>query len=131
MNICVLIGRLTKEVTLRTTNSGKKVATFNLAVPKNIGDGTDFIECVAWEKKAEVLSEYCGKGSKISVVGRIATRTYDDKDGKKIYVTEVVCDNIQFLDPKAKEDGQAENTPPPVVNQSSGVHGINEDDLPF
>src|SRR5690625_4291306 len=105
MNITVLVGRLTRDPDLRYTQNGTAVASFNLAVdrPFSKGKETDFINCVAWRKQAENLAQYMKKGDQIGVDGRIQTRTYDDKDGKKVYVTEVVADSVQFLESRQKE----------------------------
>jgi single-strand DNA-binding protein len=112
MNKAILIGRLTKDPELRYTQSNTPVANFTIAVNRaytnqNGEREADFINCVTWEKQAENLKKYCDKGSQVAVEGRIQTRTYDDKNGKKVYVTEVIAENIQFLD--RKKDGQASN----------------------
>ena len=111
MNKVILIGRLSKEIELRYTDSNKSVASSTIAVnrPKK-EDGTqeaDFINLVVWGKQAENLQKYCAKSSQIAVEGRIQVRTYDDKEGKKRYVTEVVAENIQFLDTKRQIQGQS------------------------
>lgn len=113
MNSVNLIGRLTKDVDLRTTKSGTSVAVFILAVDKGLSkqkreeaDQTgrptaDFISCQAWGMTADLLSRYCGKGSKIALEGRIQTGSYQDKEsGKTVYTTDVVADRIEFLDSK-------------------------------
>lgn len=126
-NIAVLVGRLTKEPVLRCTSNGKKVVAFTLATNRD-KETADYINIVAWEKTAEALNKYCGKGSKILVSGRIQSRNYDDQNGKRVYITEVVAHSIQFLDMK-KEEQQNE--------QPSNYYGNNEpldissDDLPF
>src|SRR5690625_1890842 len=106
MNVTVLVGRLTRDPDLRYTQNGTAVANFNIAVdrPFSKDDETDFINCVAWRKQAENLANYMKKGSRIGVDGRIQTRNYEDKDGKRIYVTEVVADNIQFLDSRNRSE---------------------------
>ena len=114
MNCANLIGRLTKDVNLRTTKSGTSVAGFILAVDKGLskqkreeaeqaGKPTaDFISCQAWGMTADLLAQYCGKGSKIALVGRIQTGSYQDKEsGKTIYTTDVVASRVEFLDAKA------------------------------
>lgn len=102
MNQVVLTGRLTRDPELRETQSGKQVASFNIAVDK-YGEGADFINCVVWGKQAENLCKYQEKGSQIGLVGKISTRTYDDAKGNKQYITEVVADSIEFLGNKKKE----------------------------
>ena len=101
MNQVILTGRTTGEIVVRTVNE-KPVTTFTVAVD-SYKDHTDFINCVAWDKKATLLEQYVKKGDKIGLCGRISTRSFDDKDGKKQYVTEVVVTEIEFLQPKAKE----------------------------
>ena len=141
MNKVILIGRITKDIELRTVNTDKSVATYTLAIDRGYGDKkeTDFINCVTWEKQAENIAKYCTKGSLIAVEGRISTRSYDAKDGTKKYVTEVVTSNVQFLDTK-KESGQApikENTPAEEENDPFTEFGQNHEEelnnleLPF
>lgn len=98
INTVVLTGRLTKDIELRRTTSGKTCTSFTLAVNRNKQE-TDFINCVAWDKVAELLERYTHKGSQIGVEGRIQTRNYDDRNGKKVYVTEVLVNSISFLEP--------------------------------
>ena len=104
MNHFVGIGRLTRDPEVRYTQSGKACAKFTLAIDRRkSGDGNqqaDFIQCGAWEKIAEVISQYTGKGRKIAVEGRIQTRSYDANDGSKRYVTEVVVNSMEFCDSK-------------------------------
>ena len=102
INKVILVGRLTRDVEVRKTGSGLSVAQFTVAVdrrlPKN-SDGqqsADFVPCVAWRQSADFLGSYARKGNLVSVEGHIQTRNYDDKDGRKIYVTEVVCENVQL-----------------------------------
>lgn len=97
INTVVLTGRLIKDIELRRTTSGKTCSSFTLAVNRNI-EKTDFINCVVWDKLAELLERYTHKGSQIGVEGRIQTRNYDDRNGKKVYVTEVLVNSISFLD---------------------------------
>ena len=105
MNHFVGIGRLTRDPEVRYTQSGKACAKFTLAIDRRkSSDGNqqaDFIPCVAWEKTAEVISQYTGKGRKIAVEGRIQTRSYDGNDGTKRYVTEVVVNSVEFSDSKS------------------------------
>lgn len=107
MNKVFLIGRLSKEIELRFTNNAKAVASTTIAVNrKQKEDGThetDFINLVVWGSPAENLHKYCKKGSQISVVGRLQIRNYEDKDGIKRYITEVVAEEIQFLDTKKEQ----------------------------
>ncbi len=136
MNKVVLIGRLTKDPELRYTGQGTPVASFSIAVnrrkQKDKPQEADFINCVAWGITGENLSKYQSKGSQIAVHGRIQTRNYENKEGKRVYVTEVVAEEIEFLG--SKKDNASNNE----FNQDFGVplddfHPIEEDDddLPF
>ena len=115
MNNAVLVGRITRDLELKyTPGAGTAVVSFTLAVNKRFKrDGepdADFISVVVYGKSAENLAQYQGKGSLIGVVGRIQTRSYDGKDGKKVYITEVVANDVSFLgnkgDSKPKADFQ-------------------------
>ena len=100
LNRVALVGRLTRDPELRRTGSGKAVTSFNLAVERNFKSDeqeADFINCVCWGKIAENTERYCSKGSMVSVDGRIQTRNYDNSQGQKVYVTEVVADSVQFI----------------------------------
>jgi len=126
MNITILTGRLTKEVELKVTNSGKKVTQFTLAVQRD-KDNADFINCVAWEKTAELLQAYTNKGSKIVVNGSLRTRDYQGTDGKKVYVTEVLVNQIELLD-KKQEQPKVEQ---PKSVQTSAFERYDEEVVPF
>lgn len=100
LNRVALVGRLTRDPELRRTGSGKAVTSFNLAVERNFKSDdqeADFINCVCWGKIAENTERYCSKGSMVSVDGRIQTRNYDNSQGQKVYVTEVIADSVQFI----------------------------------
>ncbi|MET3195262.1 single-stranded DNA-binding protein [Bacillus sp. OAE603] len=103
INKVILNGRLTKEIVLRHTDNNNAVCTFTIASnrpQKTNGESeADFIQCVAFKKNAENMSKFLRKGSKVCVVGRLTTRTYDDSTGKKQYVTEVIVNEVEFLDP--------------------------------
>lgn len=109
MNSVILIGRLTAEPTLRYTPSGTAVTNFSLAVDKRKReDGADFFECVAWQKTAELIAQYLGKGRKCGIQGRLQSRTWEATDGTKRKVTEVVVESVEFLDkPKEAAHGDA------------------------
>lgn len=114
INNVVLVGRLTRDAELRYTGSGIAVATFSIAVerPYTNAQGereTDFVNVVAWRKTAEIVSNFTRKGSLVGVTGRIQTRNYTNNEGRKIYVTEVVCDNFQMLEPKSVTERRAQN----------------------
>lgn len=97
INTVVLTGRITRDIELRRTTSGKTCTSFTLAVNRN-REETDFINCVAWNQEAESLEKYTKKGSLIGIEGRIQTRSYNDKNGKKVYITEVLVRNKTFLE---------------------------------
>jgi len=159
MNKVFLIGRLTRDPELRYTNTNIPVARFTLAVNRNYTSQSgereaDFINIVVWRKQAENIKNYLTQGSQIAVDGRIQTNSYDGEDGKKRYTTEVVADNVQFLDSKGSKDMNSgssnsySNVTPsdfnsmPSMTQSTSVKNdpfsdfgssieINDDELPF
>ncbi|MET3699758.1 single-strand binding protein [Bacillus oleivorans] len=105
LNRVILVGRLTKDPDLRYTPSGVPVATFTLAVNRTFTNQqgereADFINIVVWRKPAENVANFLKKGSLAGVDGRIQTRNYDGQDGRKVYVTEVVAESVQFLEPR-------------------------------
>jgi len=105
MNKAILIGNLTKDPELNTTTNGVEVASFTIAVQRKFKNAqgeyeADFINCVAWRKTAEFVHKYFSKGKKIAVVGNIQTRSYDAQDGTKRYVTELVVDEVEFVESK-------------------------------
>ena len=118
MNKVVLIGRLTRDPELRYTSSNIPSATFSVAVNRPFENQSgvreaDFINIVVWRKQAENVKKYITKGNLVAIEGRIQTRNYDDKDGKKVYVTEVVADNVQFLESKGQRvSGSTDNSVP-------------------
>lgn len=104
MNKVILIGNLTKAVEIRYTQQGLGIANFTLAVKRDNGkDETDFINCIGYGKTAEAISKYLDKGSKVSIEGRIQTGSYENKEGKKVYTTDVILDKIEFLNSKKGE----------------------------
>lgn len=115
INRVVLVGRLTKDVEVRKTQTGLSVASFTVACDRRTSrsqDGTnqqtaDFINCVAWRQSADFLGQYARKGALVGVEGRIQTRSYDRQDGTKQYVTEVLCDNVSLLESKAQSTARA------------------------
>ena len=113
MNECILSGRLASDVELRTTQSGKSVAQFRLAVNRRKGkDGkqeTDFLPIVVWDKLADLCSKYLAKGSGAAVAGAIQTRSYTAQDGSKRYVTEIIANEVEFLG--GKQDKPQESKP--------------------
>lgn len=147
MNTVQLIGRLTKEIDLKFTPSGHAVGTFNLAVNRNFKNQAgeyeaDFIRCKIWRKAAENLAKYTHKGSLIGIEGRIQTRHFENDNGERIYITEVVASNFYLLESKkqgqieAKQDDWNNYT---INNQNASQDDyepnnnivINDEDLPF
>ena len=124
LNRALLVGRLTRDPELRRTSNGKAVTSFNLAVERNFKSDdqeADFINCVCWGKIAENTERYCSKGSLVSVDGRIQTRNYENNQGQKVYVTEVVADSVQFINTRREnQTAQAPvNSQAPVNNYAS------------
>ena len=116
INNVVLVGRLTKDIDLKYTGSGTAVGTFNLAVNRKFTDQngerkSDFINCVIWRKAAENMANFTRKGSLVGIEGSIQTRNYDNQQGNRVYITEVVVDNFTLLEPKqTTEQRPRENT---------------------
>ena len=115
MNKVFLIGRLTRDPELRYTGSNTAVATFSLAVNRNFTNANgereaDFINIVVWRKQAENVKNYLSQGSQVAIDGRIQTRSYDDQNGQKRYVTEVVADNVEFLGSKGSSNNMNANS---------------------
>lgn len=109
INSTTLVGRLTKDPELRTTPSGVEVGNFTLAVNRTFTNQNgereaDFINCIVFRKQAVNVNQYLSKGKLAGIVGRLQTRSYENKEGQKVYVTEVVCDNVQFLEPKDSQN---------------------------
>lgn len=121
INRVVLVGRMTRDPELRRTGQGDAVTSFTLAVNRNYTsrDGqqqADFINCVVWRKPAENVERYCSKGSLVGVEGRIQTRSYDNNQGQKVYVVEVICDSVQFLETRAARE-RAQSQPQMQMQQ--------------
>ncbi|MBC1702500.1 single-stranded DNA-binding protein [Listeria welshimeri] len=114
MNRVVLVGRLTKDPELRYTPAGVAVATFTLAVNRTFTNQqgereADFINCVVWRKPAENVANFLKKGSMAGIDGRVQTRNYEGNDGKRVYVTEIVAESVQFLEPRNSNGGGGNN----------------------
>ena len=140
MNKCVLMGRLTRDVDVRYTQTNNTmVANFSLAINRRFAkEGeerqADFINVVAWNKTAEFVSKYFKKGQQVGVIGRIQTRSWDDEQGQKRYVTEVVAEEVYFAD--SKRDGVPNEMSEATAADITNTFGIqntatNSDDLPF
>jgi len=130
MNKVIIIGRLTADPTIKTTQSQIAFCGFTIAVDRKFkkdGEKTaDFITCVAWRQQAEFLGKYFQKGSRVAIVGNLQCRSYDDANGKKIYVSEVVCDEVEFIDSKREEQSAPKQT------TSEGFYPeIGDDNEPF
>lgn len=159
LNRVVLVGRLTKDPEYRVTQSGIAVASFTLAVNRTFTNAqgerqADFINCIVFRKQADNVNTYLHKGSLAGVDGRLQSRSYDNQEGRRVYVTEVVCESVQFLEPKnsrnsgdhyedypqaqktndyAAREKKAQETMPtnnPFANQDGPID-ISDDDLPF
>lgn len=140
INTTVIVGRLTRDPELRYTGSGLAVVQFTVAVERSYTNAqgereTDFINVVAWRKTAEVVSNFTRKGSLVGVTGRIQTRNYTNNEGRKIYITEILCENFQMLEPKAvtearskqnQHQGQSNNNDPASQNYNSGIAQNNK-----
>jgi single-stranded DNA-binding protein len=147
INNVVLVGRMTKDADLRYTPQNQAVATFNLAVNRNFKNQNgereaDFINCVIWRKQAENLSTWAKKGALIGIKGRIQTRSYDNQQGQRVYVTEVIADDFQLLESQNREGSSGNNNSKgaggvPSFSREESPFGnsnpmdISDDDLPF
>ena len=137
INNVVLIGRLTRNAELRYTPSNIAVATFNLAVNRNFknqaGDReADFINCMIWRQQAENFANWCKKGNLVGITGRIQTRSYENQQGQRVYVTEVVAESFQILEKRDKtaDRSSMENQMPASFGTTNPLD-ISDDDLPF
>ena len=146
MNKAILVGRLTRDPELRTTQTGTSVCSFTIAVNRRFknaegGYDADFINCVAWRQQAEFMAKYFAKGRIVGVVGSIQTRNYDNKDGQKVYVTEVAVDEVHFVDSKSSSNDSfqapvSNDAPAPAMPSFDSNDGFMpmpaaDDDLPF
>ena len=147
MNKVILIGNLARDPELRTTQSGVPRCLFTLAVHRRFTNAqgereADFINCVAWRTTAEFVQRYFTKGRKCAVVGQLQTRSYEGQDGQKRYVTEVVVDEVEFVDRPHQEGAVGSYMPPQssAAPQSRGMMNpvqpdafspVDDDELPF
>lgn len=140
MNKAILIGNLTRDPEVRTTQSGVSMCSFTIAINRRFtaADGSrpaDYIPIVTWRKTAELCGQYLSKGRKVAVSGEIQTRSYEAKDGTKRYVTEVVADEVEFLTPRGeggRSDARGRDLPgAPAVADLDGFADIDDDELPF
>ena len=138
MNKAILIGRLTRDPELRTTPTGRNVCQFSVAVNRTFTNANcereaDFINCVVWDKQAENLCKYQKKGNQIAVEGRIQTRNYDDNTGRRVYVTEILTNNISFLDAKGSNSNSDSfnNLPEPPMQEENSFQTVSVEKDPF
>ena len=111
MNKVMLIGRLTRDPDIKATTTGMTVASFSLAVNRRKKDEADFINCKAFDKTADVVSKYCQKGKQVCVLGRIQTGSYENREGRKVYTTDVMVDELELLG--AKDEAKPAPKPEP------------------
>lgn len=131
INNVVLLGRLTKDPELKYTANGTGVATFTLAVNRNFTNQSgnreaDFINCVIWRKSAETLANYTRKGTLLGVTGRIQTRSYENQQGQRVYVTEVVAENFQLLESRSANEQRQQNSSSNGDNFQDGGNNYNQ-----
>ena len=131
MNKVQLIGRLTKDVERRVTQSQISTANFTVAVDRRFKDANgnkqaDFINCVAWRQTADFIANYFKKGMRIGVCGSIQTRTYDDKNGQKVYVTEVLVEEAEFVESKQTAPAPAQSAPPAPAPLAPDMDDLDE-----
>ncbi|NLT98570.1 MAG: single-stranded DNA-binding protein [Christensenellaceae bacterium] len=131
MNKAIIIGNLTKDPELRTTPQGVSVCTFRVAVPRPYKrDETDYLNIVTWRGLAENCAKFLSKGRKVGIVGYIQTREYDDSNGQRRYITEIVADDVEFLSPRGESTGSAprmQDVPPPPDDEA--LFGDEPDDF--
>lgn len=140
INRVILVGRITKDPELKSTQSNVNFVNFTLAVNRQFADQSgerqaDFIQCVVWRRQAENLAQYIRKGALLGVEGRIQTRSYE-ADGSMRYITEVVCDSVQFLETRGESSNDDYSQPEPSSKDSDEFYETSkqlaaEEDLPF
>ena len=136
MNKVILVGNLTRDPELSTTNGGVSVCRFSLAVQRRFGSSdngpqTDFFNIVVWRGQAENCHKYLKKGSKCGVVGRIQHSSYEASDGTKRYTTDIVADEVEFLSSKSTADGDMPSRPSAPASDTAELEPIDDDSLPF
>ena len=130
INRAILIGNLTKDVELRQTPAGVSVCTFTIAVNRRFANAQgekipDFFQIVTWRGLADNCARYLKKGSKVAVCGAIQNRTYDAQDGSKRFVTEIIAEDVQFLDNRQQGDAAQQDV------DNAGLTDVNQEELPF
>lgn len=142
INNVTLVGRLTKDVELKYTPANQAVAQFTLAVNRTFKNAngereSDFINCVIWRKSAENFANFAKKGALIGITGRIQTRNYENQQGQRVYITEVIAENFQMLESRNQQQGQQQGqVTQQQAKQPDPFSGgtpmdLNSDDLPF
>ena len=138
MNKAMLVGRLTKDPDIKMTSNQTKFCQFTLAVDRRFKDQdgrrqADFINCLAWRQTAEFIAKYFKKGNRIGVVGSIQTRSYDDQNGQKRFITEVVVDEAEFVEStnNADDTGKKESEAPVEIEPNTGEIMTDAGQLPF
>lgn len=140
LNNVSLVGRMTRDAELRYTANNQAVATFTLAVNRNFKSQNgereaDFINCVIWRQQAENLANWAKKGALIGITGRIRTRNYENQQGQRVYVTEVVAENFQLLESQKERGNQTQANSQPDFGRNEQIQSnpmdITSDDLPF
>ena len=137
INNVTLVGRLTRDPELKYTPSNIAITTFNLAVNRNFkgvnGEReADFINCMIWRKQAELLAEWCKKGNLVGITGRIQTRSYDNQQGQRVYVKEVVAETFQLLEKRDNSANQSNiEEQMPASFGATNPLDISDDDMPF
>ena len=136
MNKVVIIGRTTKDIEIKATSTGTSVVEFSVAVRRNFKNAngeteSDFFNCVAYSKLAETIGRYVKKGDMIGLDGRLQTRSYTNREGKKVYVTEIIAENVEFLQTK-KQEGQKPSFEDDDPFKNANLVEISDDEgLPF
>ena len=140
INNTVLVGRMVRDAELRYTPNNQAVATFTLAVNRQFKNQNgereaDFINCVIWRQQAENLANWAKKGALIGITGRIRTRNYENQQGQRVYVTEVVAENFQLLESQKERGNQTQANSQPDFGRNEQIQSnpmdITSDDLPF
>ena len=136
MNSVSLVGRLTKDPELRFTATGKAVATFSIAVNRTFSksDEADFFNVVTWQKTAENCANYLAKGQQVAVLGRLQSRSYENKEGRRVFVVEVVANEVEFLERRDKSQGSSntqsyQNKPKKSQNNEIDTSDVDLDEF--
>lgn len=132
LNRVVLVGRMTRDPELRRTGTGTAVTSFTIAMNRNFTNQNgerqaDFIPCVVWNKAAENVARYCSKGSLVGVDGRLQSRQYENQDGRRVTVVEVVCDSVQFLETRSQASNR--QAMQPQNNYNDALYDMNSMDI--